>query len=284
MQNREISTHSGKVSYLEYGDVSKPAIVCLHGLAGSGFYSFAELADRCSDDFHLILLDMPGHGKTSPLPNEEHYLFSNLAKWLKQTLIQIIQKPYFIMGHSWGADAALHFTRQFHDEVQGLILLDGAFTFPQNQPEMTFDYAYSGWSDYMDGSIYQSENDIFNEYRSFTRNWDARKEQYVRSIFQKTRDGQYELIASKHTVLSIIKAFFEEPFADAYPYIKVPTILIHAELPRELNEARNRGIVQMKESLEDVTVFSIPDSSHLLQWDHPVQLSAVIQKWIGEKS
>lgn len=283
MQNREISTQSGKVSYLEYGNVEKPTIVCLHGLAGNGFYSFAELADQSNEDFHLIVFDMPGHGKSSPLHNEEDYLFSNLANWLQQTFAQVIQKPYFIMGHSWGADTVLHFTRHFPEDVQGLILLDGAFTFPQNQPEMNFDYAYSGWTDYMDKSIYQTENDIFNEYRSFTQNWDARKEQYVRSIFRKRSDGQYELIASKHTVLSIIKAFFNEPFAEAYPYIKAPTILIHAEHPKELNEARNKGISHLKNAIEDTTVLSVPDSAHLLQWDHPDQLSTMIKKWISER-
>lgn len=283
MQNREIYMQHEKVSYLEYGDVNKPAIVCLNGLAGNGFYSFAELADQLNDDFHLIALDLPGHGKSDAFQREEQYLFSNLAKWLQQAISQIIRKPYFIMGHSWGADTALHFTRHFPGNVQGLILLDGAFTFPQNQPEMTFDFAYSGWADYMDKSVYQSENDIFSEYRSFTKNWDARKKQYVRSIFRKRSDDQYELITSKYTVLSIIKAFFEEPFAEAYPFIKVPTILIHAELPKELNEARNKGIGQLKEAIEDMTVFSIPDSSHLLQWDHPDQLSAVIKKWIGER-
>ncbi|WP_282020808.1 alpha/beta fold hydrolase [Planomicrobium okeanokoites] len=284
MQKREINTQSGKVSYIEYGNMAKPAIVCLHGLAGNGFYSFAELADRLRDDFHLIILDLPGHGKTKSLPNEEDYLFSNLAKWLHYILTHIIQKPYIVMGHSWGADVALHFTRQFPDEVQGLILLDGAFTFPQNQPEMTFDYAYSGWSNYMDGSIYQIEADIFNEYRNFTQDWNDRKEQYVRSIFTKSRDGHYRLIVSKHTALSIIKAFFEEPFADAYPYIKVPVILIHAELPKELTEARNKGIAQLKDAVENVAVVSIPESAHLLQWDHPHQAAAIITSWIDEKN
>ncbi|QHJ71849.1 alpha/beta fold hydrolase [Planococcus halotolerans] len=283
MQNHEIETEQGTVNYIEYGDINRPTIVCLHGLAGNGLYSFDELSGYLEDHFHLIVLDMPGHGRTSPLPNEEDYLYSNLAKWLQDVLNIITNKPFFIIGHSWGADAALHFTRHFPDNVQGLILLDGAFTFPQNQPEMTFDYAYSGWTGYMDKSVYRSENDFFSEYRSFTQNWDARRENYVRSIFEKRNDNQYELIASKHTVLSIIKAFYEEPFAEAYPYIKVPTILIHAEHPVELNEARNKGISQLKTAIEDVTVLSIPDSAHLLQWDHPNQLSTMIKKWISER-
>lgn len=283
MQNHEVETPRGKVNYIEYGNINSPTIVCLHGLAGNGLYSFNELSGYLEDHFHLIVLDMPGHGKTSPLPNEEDYLFSSLASWLQDVLRKIVRKPFFIMGHSWGADLALHFTRHFPENVQGLILLDGAFTFPQNQPEMTFDFAYSGWSEYMDNSVYQSENDIFCEYHSYTNSWDTRKEQYVRSIFQKRDDNKFELIVSRFTVLSIIKAFFNDTFALAYPFIKIPTILIHAEHPKELNEARNKGINQLKNAIEDATVLSIPDSAHLLQWDHPDQLSTVIKKWIGER-
>lgn len=283
MNNREIETQHGKVNITVYGEDSKPAIVCLHGLAGNGFYSFDQLAAQLKNRFHLLILDLPGHGKTDAFQHEEQYLFSNMAGWLFETLNQIIQKPFYVMGHSWGADTALHFTRHFPANVQGLILLDGGFIFPQNQPEMTFDFAYSGWNDYMDTSVFQSVDDIYEEYRSYTEHWDSQKEQFARSIFQKKYDGKYELIASKFTVLSIIKAFFKEPFAGAYPFIKVPTLLIHAEHPKELDEARDKGVRQLKDAIEDITVLTIPGSSHMIQWDYPEQLAAVIEKWIGEK-
>lgn len=93
--------------------------------------------------------------------------------WLNTALGSILQKPYHLLGHSWGADAALHFTRHFPLNVSELVLLDGA---------------------------------------------------------------------------------------------------------------RVKGIRQLKEAIEDTTVVSIPDSSHLLQWDHPSQLAAVIESWIAEKS
>lgn len=276
--------HDGALNYSEFGDDRNPTIVCLHGLASNGYFSFGELVPYLLNNFHLVVLDMPGHGKTVAFQNEEDYLFSNLSVWLNTTLGSILQKPYYLLGHSWGADAALHFTRHFPLNVQGLMLLDGAFTFPQNQPDMSFDFAFTGWADYMDKSVFQSEKAIFSEYRSYTKNWDAAKERYARSIFIENGDHTYDLIVSKFTVLSIIKAFFHEPFVDAYPFIKIPTILIHAEHPKELEGARDKGIRQLKEAIEDTTVVSIPDSSHLLQWDHPAQLAAVIESWIAEKS
>lgn len=284
MKNISLITRQGTMNYITYGDKNKPAIVMLHGLAGTGCYSFEELAHHLKDQFHLIVPDMPGHGKTEAFPQAKDYLFSNLADWLLEILPLIVQKPFYMIGHSWGADTALHFTRHFPENVQGLILLDGAFTFPQNQPEMIFEHAYAGWSDYMNRSVFHSVSDVFKEYKGYTQNWNSQKEQYVRSIIQKTANGQYELIASKFTVLSIIQAFFEEPFADAYPHIKVPTLLIHADLPPDLNEARAQGIRQLRSAVDDVTITKIPGSSHMLQWDFPDQTAQTIAGWIKDSS
>ncbi|WKA55988.1 alpha/beta fold hydrolase [Planococcus shixiaomingii] len=282
MRNYEIATQEGIVSYWEYGDERNPTIVCLHGLAGNGFYSFGELAPLLQENFHLIILDSPGHGKTTAFLHENDYMFSSLATWVHEIVGKIVQVPFIILGHSWGADVALHFTRFYSEKVSGLILLDGGFTFPQNQPEMTFDYTYSGWNTYMEQSEFADEEDIFQEYRTYTKRWDTGKEQYAASLFSKRNDGKLGLTASKFTVLAIIKAFFKEPFADAYPFIKVPTLLIYAAHPEHLNEARAKGILQLKTHIEDITVTAI-DSAHMLQWDEPEQTASIINQWVFEK-
>ena len=284
MPHHKLDMQYGTVNYCEFGDIRKPTIVCIHGLAGNGFYSFGELVPFLKEDFHLITLDMPGHGKTNPFPEEEDYLFSNLAGWLEEAINVILQKPYYIMGHSWGADVALHFSRRFPRNVQGLLLLDGAFTFPQNQPEMTFEYAYAGWTEYLARSVFESENDLFQEYRGYTKKWDSRKEHYTRALFQTSSSNKYELITTKFTVLSIIKAFFKEPFSKAYPDIKIPTVLIHADHPKELTDARTKGILQLKRSINDVAIACLPNSSHMLQWDYPEETAKLVMDWITDKT
>lgn len=282
MQIHEIATQEGTVSYQEFGDKRKPTIVCLHGLAGNGFYSFGELVPYLRENFHLIILDSPGHGKTSAFFTEDDYLFSNLATWIYRAVEELVQGPFIILGHSWGADVALHFTRFYQEKVLGLILLDGGFTFPQNQPEMTFDYAYSGWNDYMDQAVFENEDEIYQEYRTYTNRWDSRKEHYVASLFNRRQDGKFELAASKFTVLAIIEAFFKEPFADAYPFINVPTLLVYAVYPENLNAARTKGIHQLQDNIEDITITAV-DSAHMLQWDEPKQTAALISNWLTEK-
>lgn len=283
MPNHQLKTQDGTVNYDEFGDKKNPTLVCLHGLAGNGFYSFGELVPHLKENFHLIILDSPGHGKTSSFQKEEDYSFSNLAVWLHHVLEKIVQGPFYLLGHSWGADAALHFSRFYPEHVLGLIMLDGGFTFPQNQPEMTFDFAYSGWDSYMDHSIFPDEQDIFKEYQTYTHRWDGRKEQYAASLFQMRRDGKLGLTVSKFTVLAIIKAFFKEAFAASYPFIKAPVLLIYAAQPDSLNEARARGILQLREKIEEVSIQVMTDSSHMIQWDEPEQTALFITDWLNEK-
>ncbi|MEK6189418.1 MAG: alpha/beta hydrolase [Carnobacterium alterfunditum] len=283
MQNHKITTQEGIVNYYEYGNAGNPCIVCLHGLAGNSLYSFEELAFLLEGKFHLIIVDSPGHGKTTSFKNEDDYLFSNLATWLHQVIKKIVFGPFYVMGHSWGADVALHFTRFYPKRILGLIMLDGGFTFPQNQLEMTFTYAITGWNDYIEQSVFKNKEEIFQQYRTYTNRWDSQKENYSASLFKKREDGKFEMTASKFSILAIIKAFFKESFTAAYPFIEVPTLLLYAEFPKSLDMARTIGIGQLRNNIEDVTVKAITGSSHIVQWDEPEQTVAIVSEWINEK-
>jgi pimeloyl-ACP methyl ester carboxylesterase len=203
---------------------------------------------------------------------------------LDQIVSEIVDGPFYLLGHSWGADMALHFTRFYPEMVLGLILLDGGFTFPHNQPEMIFDHVYKGWNDYMDQSVFADEEEIFQEYQTYTKRWDSRKELYAATLFNTAQDGKLVLRASKFTALAIIKAFFKEPFADAYPFINVPLLLIYASHPADLDSARAKGILQLQDNIEDLTVEKLANSSHMLQWDEPEQTASLIIQWLNLKT
>lgn len=270
------------INYYEAGDKRNPLIICLHGLAGNSIYTYSELSVLLDKDFHLIMLDLPGHGGSSSLKGEDDYLFSSLAQWLQKVIKQITIKPFYIMGHSWGADLALHYTRYHPADLLGIILLDGGFTFPVNQPEMTFDVALSGWDTYMDNSTLVDWDTIIKEYKTYTKQWNNEKEEFVSSLFRK-EENRYTLISTKFTVISIIKAFFLEPFTDTYPSIRAPLLLIHATYPKSLDKARLLGIHQIETAIKDVTIFAMEHSGHMLQWDEPEQTAIEIKKWILEK-
>ncbi|PLT28053.1 alpha/beta fold hydrolase [Peribacillus deserti] len=280
MENYLLDVDGQKVSYYEEGKSEKPTIVLLHGLAGSSRYSFFELSKILSAHFHIIAIDQPGHGASTSFNNEEDYLFSMLAKWYEKVFDSLLNKPFYILGHSWGADAALHYTKNFPAKVKGVILLDGGFTFPEFQEEMTFLKAYNGWDSYIDNAVYNTWEDIVSEYKTYTTRWNANIEQSLNSIFIKKE--KYELLASKFTILSIIKAFFEEPFSHTYPFIKSPILLLHATEPEELLEAREKGISQLRADIKDATIISLSNTGHMVQWDKPDEVCSEIIEWVKD--
>lgn len=115
----------------EYGDSKQPVLVCLHGMTGDS-KSFLGLIDFLKHDFRLIFIDGPGHGESDPFDREEDYSFSSLAKLIHQIVEEKTPEPYYILGHSWGADIALQIARRFPEKIEGLILLDGGYVFPEH--------------------------------------------------------------------------------------------------------------------------------------------------------
>lgn len=144
MKTTNLEINESHVHYYEWGTNEKTTMVCLHGLANTGAV-FSELAEYLKDEYHLISFDSPGHGKTSSFKKETDYLFSNLADWYDNVFQQIVQEPFYILGHSWGADIALHYAKKYPEKIKGVILLDGGYTFPDFQEDMTFLKVYDAW-------------------------------------------------------------------------------------------------------------------------------------------
>ena len=267
-----------KVHMEEFGDVSKSTIVCFHGLGGSGRYTYSEIIPKLERDFHLLVFDSPGHGQTPAFESETDYLFSHLSSWY-QTILKDVKGSFYLLGHSWGADLALHYAKDFPEKVLGVILLDGAFTFPSFQSDLTLERALSMWDQYIDETASPNWERVLEEYKGYTHRWDASKEGYVRQIYQE-EEGVYRLIASKHTALAIVKAFFQEPFTEVYPLIKVPVLLVSASLPVEVEDARRKAICFIQ-SVADADIVHIEGAGHMLTWDEPEKISGLIGDWIN---
>jgi lipase len=106
----------------EWGDVGAPALVCLHGVTGHGRH-FAKLAERLADRYHVVALDLRGHGDSSWEPpwNLETHLED-----LRMTLDQLGLGPADMVGFSFGGRLALELAATDSERVLRLALLDPA--------------------------------------------------------------------------------------------------------------------------------------------------------------
>lgn len=120
---RSISLPSGNIVLQDWGSKDAPVIICLHGWLDN-LASFYPLAEMLSDDFHLLLIDLPGHGLADPLPEGGHYYIWQNVELLYQLLQQQgLAKAHFL-GHSMGGVVASLFAGTFGDSVESLMLLD----------------------------------------------------------------------------------------------------------------------------------------------------------------
>ncbi len=272
----------GHVTYHEFGNQSLPPLICLHGMTGDS-KSFLELSSILKSHFHIMMLDLPGHGETQPLRSEQQYTFTRLAERIQSVIRSLTDRPFYIMGHSWGADLALHIAKLVPKEVQGVILIDGGYTFPEFVEGMTKEKALIGWKGYIDGSTYSSWEEVIKTYQSYTtRAWDEKLDGIVRSNFKKSEEG-YVLKADPFSLLAIIKAFYEYPCSTTHQYVRCPVLLFHATLPLK-DSSRMRGLKAIREDIETIETIGIKNTKHNIHWDHPEEVAKEIVLWKKKRS
>ncbi|MGF9977854.1 alpha/beta fold hydrolase [Viridibacillus arvi] len=264
----------------EFGENSLPSLVCLHGMTGD-LKSFSGLIEYLINDFHLILLDNPGHGETSPLELEDDYRFSALVNRIYRVIQKITNKPFYILGHSLGSDLALNFAKIHPNKIIGLILIDGGYVFPEHVDGMTKEKALLGWKEYIESSKYSSWDEVVKEYQDYTtKQWDTSLDSIIISNFKKVK-GYYILKADLFSILATIKAFYKEPCSTTYDNILCPVLLLHATIPI-IDSSRDRGLQQIKKNINKIKVKGIENTKHNVHWDIPNSVANEILLWKQE--
>jgi pimeloyl-ACP methyl ester carboxylesterase len=107
-----------RVHYIESG--TGPAVVMIHGNAGSIEDFEFGVIQRLSSNYRVIAVDRPGHGK-SDRPTTANVEYQ--ARLLHQMLSSLRVHEPVLVGHSWGAALALSYALQYPKEVSAMILV-----------------------------------------------------------------------------------------------------------------------------------------------------------------
>ncbi len=97
----------------------RPTILCVHGAGGTG----EKWANQLSGlrDYHLIALDLPGHGLS------EGEAVDSIQSY-KESIWEFVHAmkltSFVIAGHSMGGAIALQFALDYQDWLKGLIIVD----------------------------------------------------------------------------------------------------------------------------------------------------------------
>jgi len=116
-------------SYLEWPSSHKPTIIVLHGFAHDK-ESFLDSGRILSKDYHVIVPDLPGFGK-SDCPDLQ-YSFKKYADWIHQFVQALGLGKFHLLGNSLGGAIALQYSHEHAENIISLGLISPAGVVPDD--------------------------------------------------------------------------------------------------------------------------------------------------------
>jgi pimeloyl-ACP methyl ester carboxylesterase len=128
----QLKRPDGSIINIEHGGVrGKQAIVFIHGWNSNSMQWYYQ-KKHFSSQYHLILMDHPGLGK-SKRPANRDYSLENLASHLDAVIEHTQAKDPILWGHSMGGMTILTYCKTYAGKlssIKGLILEHTTFTNP----------------------------------------------------------------------------------------------------------------------------------------------------------
>lgn len=229
---------SEKVNFIEFGK-RKKTLVFLHGWQQDG-KSFLPIASFLAQKHRVILLDMPGFGKTpinKNLKNSYDYAYF-IYKWIEERNLSNI----VLIGHSFGGKVASLLAISHPQKIKGLILIS-----PPVIPHPKFYYPLLPLLKKIPGIYFLKNLFLSSDYKNAG-----------------------ELAA-------LFKEIVKEDIRKEIAKIKTPTLIIWGDKDKELPVSDGYLISKLiKRSKFEV----VKNAGHFPFWDHPKQTSYLINKFI----
>jgi esterase len=128
--DRFVTVNGLRLHYLDRGAATKPALILLHGIARHA-HTFDHIAGGLARDYHVIALDMRGHGDSAWSPDGA-YLVEDYVKDLEGLVGQLGIRRLTLLGNSTGGRVVQVFAGLHPDLVERLIVEDVGPERPQD--------------------------------------------------------------------------------------------------------------------------------------------------------
>lgn len=118
---------------IEKGALSGPAILLIHGLAGSTVTWRKTIPPLTEAGYHVICFDRPPFGLSDKLPQID-YSHQAQADLIARVMDHYKIDRAALIGHSMGANVSLYFALRHPHRLEKLVIVDGAILLPGGPP------------------------------------------------------------------------------------------------------------------------------------------------------
>jgi pimeloyl-ACP methyl ester carboxylesterase len=122
-----------KAHYRDQGNKDGPALVLLHG-SNASLHTWEPWVKLLGDQFHVVTVDLPGHGLTIARADDD-YTLESMAKFADEFTTAIGVQRFAVAGNSMGGAVAGHVAIAYPDRVTQLVLIDSGGVLPPHMPE-----------------------------------------------------------------------------------------------------------------------------------------------------
>jgi esterase len=121
-QDKFITLNGLRIHYLDWGTNGKPPFLMLHGISRIA-HQFDHIAPRFRDEYHVMAIDMRGHGDSGWSP-EGAYLVEDYVKDLEAFVEQLNLRNLVLLGNSTGGRVVQVYAGLHPDRMSRLIVED----------------------------------------------------------------------------------------------------------------------------------------------------------------
>jgi pimeloyl-ACP methyl ester carboxylesterase len=262
---------------IHFKDLGKgQAIVFIHGF-GSSMDTWQSLAENLGNDFHLVLMDLKGHGY-SDRPRDSHYSPQDQADIVVGLMEHLKLANVVLVGHSLGSGvallAALKDLYRPSRLVSGLVLI-GATAYPEQlRLRMRwFGVPVIGWlATRLTSASFRTRMCLRGAFYDGAKVTDSLVELYAR--YQRLPGTSYALI---RTAAQSIPPNMDS-IRQEYKKLQIPVVNILGERDRVISRSSAEGLCQL---LSRCTLVMVEGAGHLPHEERPEEMVHLIKKFIS---
>ena len=129
-----IATPHLRLAAREWGDPALPPLLAIHGWLDNAA-SFDGLAPLLAEHFHIVALDLPGHGRSQHRPSGVRYHFVDYLDDVLAAADALGWEKFSLLGHSLGGGISSFIAAAFPERMKNLFLIEvaGAVSAPADK-------------------------------------------------------------------------------------------------------------------------------------------------------
>lgn len=268
-QDRFLTVNGLRIHYLDWGSPEKAPFLMLHGI-GREAHSFDPVARHFRDSYHVIAMDMRGHGDSGWSP-EGAYLVEDYVKDVEGLVEQLNLRGLTLLGNSTGGRVAQVYAGLHPNRVARLIAEDVG---PERTNEIASGFARrvqqeaNGWA--------SEEELVASLEKNGGRVSDALQRSYAHYATKRREDGR---IVWKRDP-NLVKGFVPTELWRFVRQIKCPTLYVLGGASNIVPPATQQ---QLKEVLPGVRIVVMPGLGHYPDQEAPEEFLQIAHNFLDEK-